>query len=52
MTDGRWLFVNGNNTPRIARIDLKTFETVEIMEIPNSAPVTTARLTLPTTTNT
>lgn len=35
--DGRWLFINGNNTPRIARIDLKTFETVEILEIPNSA---------------
>jgi nitrous-oxide reductase len=32
--DGRWLFVNGNNTPRIARIDLTTFETVEILEIP------------------
>src|SRR5574339_836856 len=27
-TDGRWLFINGNNTPRIARIDLTTFETV------------------------
>src|SRR5690606_18325629 len=26
-TDGRWLFINGNNTPRIARIDLTTFET-------------------------
>ncbi|MCK5781413.1 MAG: Sec-dependent nitrous-oxide reductase [Flavobacteriales bacterium] len=36
-TDGRWIFINGNNTPRIARIDLKTFETVEIIEIPNSA---------------
>lgn len=35
--DGRWLFINGNNTPRIARIDLSTFETVEILEIPNSA---------------
>ena len=35
-TDGRWLFINGNNTPRIARIDLTTFETVEIVEIPNS----------------
>jgi nitrous-oxide reductase len=35
--DGRWLFVNGNNTPRIARIDLKTFETVEILEIPDVA---------------
>ncbi|MEX2595328.1 MAG: nitrous oxide reductase, partial [Salibacteraceae bacterium] len=28
--DGKWLFINGNNTPRIARIDLTTFETVEI----------------------
>jgi len=35
--DGRWVFANGNNTPRIARIDLKSFRTVEIMEIPNSA---------------
>lgn len=34
--DGRWIFINGNNTPRIARIDLSTFETVEIIEIPNS----------------
>ncbi|MBK7444686.1 MAG: Sec-dependent nitrous-oxide reductase [Ignavibacteria bacterium] len=35
--DGRWVFINGNNTPRLARIDLKTFRTVEILEIPNSA---------------
>lgn len=35
--DGRWIFINGNNTPRIARIDLTTFRTVEIIEIPNSA---------------
>jgi nitrous-oxide reductase len=35
--DGRWLFVNGNNTPRIARVDLTTFETVEIIEIPDVA---------------
>ncbi|MBC7382345.1 MAG: Sec-dependent nitrous-oxide reductase [Bacteroidia bacterium] len=35
--DGRWAFINGNNTPRIARIDLKTFRTVEIIEIPNSS---------------
>lgn len=35
--DGRWIFVNGNNTPRIARVDLTTFRTVEILEIPNSA---------------
>ncbi len=35
--DGRWVFMNGNNTPRIARIDLTTFETAEIIEIPNSA---------------
>jgi len=35
--DGRWLFVNGNNTPRVARIDLVHFETSEILEIPNAA---------------
>jgi nitrous-oxide reductase len=35
--DGRWLFINGNNTPRIARIDLSRMETAEILEIPNSA---------------
>lgn len=35
--DGRWVFINGNNTPRIARVDLSTFETEEIIEIPNSA---------------
>lgn len=35
--DGRWCFINENNTPRIARIDLTTFETAEIIEIPNSA---------------
>ena len=35
--DGRWLFINGNNTPRIARIDLTRFETDEIIQIPNSA---------------
>ncbi|MCI0448410.1 MAG: Sec-dependent nitrous-oxide reductase [Chlorobi bacterium] len=35
--DGRWVFINENNTPRIARIDLKTFRTAEIIEIPNSA---------------
>ena len=35
--DGRWVFINGNNTPRIARLDLKNFETEEIIEIPNSA---------------
>lgn len=34
--DGRWVFVNGNNTPRIARIDLTTFRTAEILELPNS----------------
>lgn len=35
--DGRWLFANENNTPRIARIDLKDFKTVEVVELPNSA---------------
>jgi nitrous-oxide reductase len=34
--DGRWIFINGNNTPRIARIDLSTMETKEIIEIPNT----------------
>lgn len=37
MQDGRWVFANANNTPRIARVDLKTFRTSEIIEIPNSA---------------
>lgn len=35
--DGRWVFGNANNTPRVARIDLKTFRTAEIIELPNSA---------------
>ncbi|MEZ4859643.1 MAG: Sec-dependent nitrous-oxide reductase [Flavobacteriaceae bacterium] len=35
--DGRWIFINGNNTPRIAKVDLTTFETTEIIELPNSA---------------
>jgi nitrous-oxide reductase len=34
--DGRWVFINGNNTPRIARIDLAYFETRETLEIPNT----------------
>lgn len=36
-SDGRWLFANENNTPRVARLDLTTFTTSEILEIPNSA---------------
>lgn len=36
MYDGKWVFVNANNTPRIARIDLKTFRTAEIIELPNT----------------
>ncbi len=36
-TDGRWIFINGNNIPRIARIDLTLFKTVEILELPNSS---------------
>ncbi len=35
--DGRWIFANANNTPRIARISFETFRTVEIIEIPNSS---------------
>ena len=34
--DGKWVFGNANNTPRVARIDLKTFRTNEIIELPNS----------------
>ncbi|MBL7942431.1 MAG: Sec-dependent nitrous-oxide reductase [Flavobacteriales bacterium] len=34
--DGRWAFANANNTPRVARVDLKTFRTTEIIELPNS----------------
>ena len=36
VADGRWIFINANNTPRVARIDLTTFKTAEIIEIPNS----------------
>jgi nitrous-oxide reductase len=35
--DGRWIFANANNTPRVARVDLTTFTTAEILELPNSA---------------
>ena len=35
--DGRWIFANANNTPRVARLDLTTFRTSEIIELPNSA---------------
>lgn len=34
--DGRFIFINENNTPRVAKIDLKKFQTTEIIEIPNS----------------
>jgi len=33
VADGKWVFVNGNNTPRLARIDLTTFRTAEIFQI-------------------
>ncbi|MFT4176903.1 MAG: Sec-dependent nitrous-oxide reductase [Luteolibacter sp.] len=35
--DGRWIFANANNTPRVARISFETFRTEEILEIPNSS---------------
>lgn len=35
--DGRWAFANANNTPRIARVDLTTFRTKEIIELPNTS---------------
>lgn len=34
--NGKWVFANANNTPRLARIDLKSFRTAEIIELPNS----------------
>lgn len=34
--DGRWAFGNANNTPRVARVNLSTFRTDEIIELPNS----------------
>ncbi len=37
LNDGRWIFINGNNTPRVARIDLAEMNTKEIIEIPNAA---------------
>ncbi len=33
--DGRWLFINDKAHGRLAKIDLKTFETVAITKIPN-----------------
>ena len=47
--DGRWLFINGNNTPRVARVDLKTFETTEILQIPNAAGGHASPFTTPDT---
>jgi nitrous-oxide reductase len=47
--DGRWLFINGNNTPRVARVDLTTFETTEILQIPNSAGGHASPFTTPDT---
>ncbi|MBA3849599.1 MAG: nitrous oxide reductase [Opitutus sp.] len=35
--DGRWIFANANNTPRVARISFSTFRAEEIIEIPNSS---------------
>jgi nitrous-oxide reductase len=47
--DGRWLFINANNTPRVARIDLTTFETTEILQIPNAAGGHASPFTTPDT---
>jgi nitrous-oxide reductase len=35
MLDGRWHFIPDKAAPRVARIDLKTFRTVEIEWVPN-----------------
>jgi nitrous-oxide reductase len=47
--DGRWIFINGNNTPRVARVDLTRFETEEILELPNSAGGHASPFTTPNT---
>ncbi|MFN8580143.1 MAG: hypothetical protein U0163_04085 [Gemmatimonadaceae bacterium] len=52
MHDGKWLFINGNNTPRMARIDLNTFETTEISSRCRTAQETTALHTPPKTPST
>ena len=35
--NGKWVFINANNTPRVARISLTRFETEEILQVPNSS---------------
>ena len=45
--NGKWIFINANNTPRIARIELTRFETEEIVEIPNAAGGHAAPFTTP-----
>jgi nitrous-oxide reductase len=47
LPNGRWIFINANNTPRIARVDLTRFETEEIIEIPNAAGGHAAPFTTP-----
>src|SRR5690242_5066240 len=47
MPNGKWIFINANNTPRIARVDLTRFETDEIVEIPNAAGGHAAPFTTP-----
>jgi nitrous-oxide reductase len=47
--DGRWIFINGNNTPRVARVDLSLFETTEILELPNAAGGHASPFTTPDT---
>lgn len=47
--DGRWLFINANNTPRIARIDLTRMNTEEILQIPNAAGGHASPFTTPST---
>ncbi|HEX7941194.1 MAG TPA: Sec-dependent nitrous-oxide reductase [Gemmatimonadaceae bacterium] len=47
--DVRWLFINANNTPRIARIDLTRMNTEEILQIPNAAGGHASPFTTPST---
>ena len=44
IADGRWIFINGNNTPRVARLNLGTFRTESIIELPIAVEITPPRI--------
>jgi nitrous oxide reductase len=32
VADGRWIFINGNNTPRIARVDFQLLKQQKLLK--------------------